>query len=119
MADAGSFLAKARIMSRVLIWLASGDLETLRPGILWGTNARRYGWVDEIRFVVFGEAERTLPSDPELFGWVIEAEDSVFCKLIADGMQISADLERQGATVDYVGSTIGDLIEQGWRVLVF
>jgi len=106
-------------MSRVLIWLASGDLETLRPGIVWGTNASRYGWVDEIRFVVFGEAERTLPSDPALFGQVIQAEGSIFCKLMADSMQISADLERQGATVDYVGSAIADLIEQGWRVLVF
>jgi hypothetical protein len=110
---------KERLTSRVLIWLASGDIETLRPGVLWGTNARRYGWVDEVRFVVFGAAEQTLPTNQALFRCVIEAEGTTFCRSIADGLQISAELERQGATVDYVGPAIAEMIDQGWRVLVF
>ncbi len=47
-------------MAKVLIWLASGDLEKLKPGILYGTNARKHGWVDDVQFVVFGESERLM-----------------------------------------------------------
>ena len=106
-------------MTKVLIWLASGDLDKLRPGILWGTNATGYGWVDEVRFVVFGEAERRLPEDDELFTQVVGAQGSVFCKAVADGMEITDALERKGATVRFVGAPIAEAIKNGWHVLVF
>jgi hypothetical protein len=106
-------------MTKVLIWLASGDLDKLRPGILWGTNAMGYGWVDEVRFVVFGEAERRLPEDDELFTQVLEAQGTVFCKAVADGMEITDRLEGKGATVQFVGAPIAQAMKEGWQVLVF
>lgn len=57
-------------MSKVLIWLASGERSKLLPGVLWGTNAKRRGWVDEVRVVVFGDSEQTVMQDDELFSMV-------------------------------------------------
>lgn len=44
-------------MSKILIWLASCEKEKLKPAILYGINARKYGWLDDVKFVVFGESE--------------------------------------------------------------
>jgi hypothetical protein len=106
-------------MSKVLIWLASGDLEKLRPGIRWGSKASENGWVDEVRFVVFGAAEQALPKDDELFETVLAVQQTTFCKAVADGMDITDSLEKKGAEVVYVGVPIADAIKDGWQVLVF
>lgn len=106
-------------MSKVLIWLASGDLDKLRPGIMWGTNAAERGWVDEVRFVVFGEAERTLPRDDELFESVLSLQQTTFCKAVSDGMGVTGSLQAKGAEVVYVGMPIAEAIKDGWEVLVF
>lgn len=106
-------------MSKVLIWLASGDLEKLRPGIMWGTNAAERGWVDEVRFVVFGEAEKTLPLDDDLFEAVLSVQHTTFCKAVSDNMGVTTDLETKGAEVVYVGMPIAEAIAAGWQVLVF
>lgn len=106
-------------MSKVLIWLASGDLDKLRPGILWGSKASENGWVDEVRFVVFGAAEQSLPQDDELFETVLAAQQTTFCKAVADGMNLTEGLEKKGAEVVYVGVPIADAIRDGWQVLVF
>lgn len=106
-------------MSKVLIWLASGDLEKLRPGILWGSKASENGWVDTVRFVVFGAAEQTLPTDDELFETVLNAQETTFCKAVADSMDLTDQLQRKGAQVEYVGVPIADAIKDGWQVLVF
>lgn len=106
-------------MSKVLIWLASGDLEKLRPGILWGSKAAENGWVDEVRFVVFGAAEQTLPTDNDLFETVLSVQRTTFCKAVADGMGLTDGLEDKGAQVVYVGTPIAEAIKDGWQVLVF
>lgn len=106
-------------MSKVLIWLASGDLDKLKPGILWGSKASENGWVDEVRFVVFGAAEETLHQDNELFETVLAAQQTTFCKAVADGMNITDTLEKKGAEVVFVGMPIADAINDGWQVLVF
>lgn len=106
-------------MHKVLIWLASGDLDKLRPGILWGTNAVKNGWMEEVRFVVFGEAEKVLPTDDALFSAVLEQQGTTFCKAVADTMHITDRLRGKGAQVEYVGAPIAECIHRDWQVLVF
>jgi hypothetical protein len=106
-------------MGKVLIWLASGDLAKLRPGIVWGSKAAESGWVDEVRFVVFGAAEQTLVQDDELFEAVLAVQHTTFCKAVADDMQLTESLQAKGGDVVYVGMPIATAINEGWQVLVF
>lgn len=106
-------------MTKVLIWLASGERGKLLPGILWGVNAKRYGWVDEVRFVVFGDSETTLMNDEELFGMVQEAGGSLFCRHVAEQSGTVEQLERMGADLVYVGEPIADALKDGFNVLTF
>lgn len=106
-------------MAKILIWLASGEKEKLNPGILYGTNAKKYGWVDDVKFVVFGEAEKLMLEDEELFSKIQDSVETVYCKFVAEEMNITKDLESKGAKVIYVGEYISNLLKEGYQVLTF
>ncbi len=106
-------------MTKVLIWLASGDREKLMPGVIWGVNAKRNKWVDEVRVIVFGESEKTLLHDTELFGMVQEIQGALFCRFVAEKNGTAEQLEKRGAKVDYVGQPIAKAIAEGFTVLTF
>ena len=106
-------------MTKVLIWLASGDRAKLEPGILWGKNAKLNGWVDEVRFVVFGESEKLILQDDDLFQMLAEVQPPMFCKHLADAQGISEGLEEKGANLVYVGEPIAEAIKQGFQVITF
>lgn len=106
-------------MSKVLIWLASGERSKLMPGVLWGTNAKRRGWVDEVRVVVFGDSEQTVMKDDELFGLVQEIEGTMFCRHMAETQGTVEQLEQKGANVIYVGEPIAKAIADGFTVITF
>lgn len=106
-------------MAKVLIWLASGDKERLHPGVMYGSNAKKRGWVEDVQFVVFGAAERVLLEDEELFEALQAVGQPFYCKDVADQGGIAAALEAKGAQVIYVGQRISDLINDGYQVLTF
>lgn len=106
-------------MSKVLIWLASGERSKLMPGVLWGTNAKRRGWVDEVRVVVFGDSEQTVMQDDELFNMVQEIEGTMFCRHVAENQGTLEQLEQKGANVVYVGEHIARAIADGFTVITF
>lgn len=106
-------------MSKVLIWLASGDRSKLMPGVLWGVNAKRFEWVDEVRFVVFGESERLVLNDDELFSMIHEVQGPLFCRHVAEQEGTVEALEKKGAEVVYVGQPIAEAIKEGYTVLTF
>ena len=106
-------------MSKVLIWLASGDKDKLMPGILYGTNAKKYAWVDDVKFVVFGKSEKLFAENNELFNMVHSEVELVFCKFVSDEMKVSEKLEAKGAKVIYVGDYISKLIKEGYQVITF
>ena len=106
-------------MAKVLIWLASGDRDKLMPGILWGLNAKRNHWVDEVRMVVFGESEQLLARDEALFNMVQEVEGALYCRHVAEQQGNVDTLENRGAEVAYVGKPIAEMIGEGFQVLTF
>ena len=105
--------------TKVLIWLASGDRSKLMPGIAWGLNAQRRGWVDEVRLIVFGDSERTVMEDEELFTMVQAVQGTQFCRFVAEKENSVEQLEEMGADVAYVGEPIAEAIREGFIVLTF
>lgn len=106
-------------MTKVLIWLASGEKAKLMPGILWGLNATRNNWVDEVRFVIFGDSERLIMNDDELFSMVSEVRGTMYCKHVAEAEGIEAGLEEKGAYLVNVGQPIAEAIKDGFTVITF
>ncbi|SEA24372.1 hypothetical protein SAMN05660420_01572 [Desulfuromusa kysingii] len=105
-------------MAKVLIWLASGDLDKLQPGIIYGTNARKNGWVDDVQFVVFGESEKVMLEHPETFA-ILQENNTAYCKFVADDLGITSSLTKKGANIIYVGDYISNFIKEGYQVITF
>lgn len=106
-------------MSKVLIWLASGERAKLEPGVLWGVNATKNGWVDEVRFVVFGESQKLLLEDQDLFEIINKVQPPMFCLHLAESENIKKDLEKKGANLIDVGEPIAEAIKDGFQVITF
>jgi hypothetical protein len=106
-------------VSKVLIWLVSGDRNKLMPGLLWGLNAKRNNWVGEVRVVVFGDSERTVVNDEELFGMVQDIEGTLFCRHVAEVEGTVEEMEKKGAELVYVGQPIAQAIKEGFQVVIF
>ncbi len=106
-------------MTKILLWLTSGDRSKLKWGLLWGVNAKRHNWVDEVRVVVFGDSEQVILHDDELFASVQEIEGSLFCRRVAEIEDTVDALERKGAELAYVGQPIAEAIKDGYTVLTF
>lgn len=106
-------------MSKILIWLASSEREKLKPAIVYGINARKYGWLDDVKFVVFGESEKLLLEDNELFNLINDNENTAYCKFVSEEFGITDKLEKKGANVIYVGEYISNLIKNGYQVMTF
>lgn len=106
-------------MSKVLIWLASADVDKLKAGVLWATNAQRNQWVDEIRVVVFGPSERVVAEDEALFEQIQGFGGSMYCSHVAETEGLIEALETKGAQLVKVGEPIGRMIRDGYEVITF
>jgi len=108
----------------VFVILSSQDREVLlEVGVTYPFNAAAQGWMDEVKIILFGPAEKLVVGDSELQDRLKEAISAgipvLACKWCADRMEVTAALEALGIEVVYVGTVISDLLKAGWASLTF
>ncbi len=106
-----------------VIW-ASADTEVHKEtSFQYSFNAKKYGWMDEVKVIIFGPSERTIPENPELMNKIKLMIDNgievIACKACGDGYSTSKKFEEIGVKIEYVGKYISDLIKDGWHHLSF
>ncbi len=109
---------------KVFILLSSRDKEVaLGVGLVYPLNAAKKKWLDEVRVIIFGPAERVVAYDLEVQEKLKELQEAgieiLACKWYADRENITDMLEGLGIKVVYVGSIISQLLEDGWASLTF
>lgn len=92
--------------------------------LMYGTNAPKHGWMDEVVFIFWGPAQRTILENTELFTSVkaLIGADKIqvwACKACSDGYGVSEKLEEMGITVKYVGNDVTRMLKSGWHTLTF
>jgi hypothetical protein len=105
----------------VLLWV-SGDREAARMmALMYAKNSRLKDWWERVTLVVWGPAARLLAQDAELQAEVEECRAAGVkveaCKACADHYGVSADLERLGVEVLYMGEPMTRYLKDGWKVL--
>jgi hypothetical protein len=110
--------------SRLLVVWTSGDREVaLKMVFMYTYNAKKRGWWDEIRFLVWGPSSKLLASDKELqqeIGKMKEVGVELqACKACSDLYGVSADLERLGVEVKYMGVPLTEMLKGGWTTITF
>ncbi|MCF8104115.1 MAG: hypothetical protein K9K64_01415 [Desulfohalobiaceae bacterium] len=107
---------------KTLVIISTGESEKALTGLMWARNALNRGWMEEVKVIFFGPAQRLVLENEkvrEAALEIAEIEKPVFCKFISDREKNSAQIEELGLVVDYVGSLIAGLIKEGYVPLVF
>jgi hypothetical protein len=110
--------------SKLFVLWTSGDKEVaMKMVYMYTYNAKKNGWWDTIRFIVWGPSSKLLAEDAELQAYLKKMKDEgvelYACKACADLYGVSDKLEELGLTVKYVGKELTDLIQSGWHQLTF
>jgi hypothetical protein len=110
--------------AKVFVVVSSGDKEVvLEPGFLYPLNAAKKKWMDEVKVIIFGPAEKLVAHDVKLQEKVRKllaaGVEVTACKWCADRWKISDKLEEIGIKVEYVGSVMSQLLKDGWASLTF
>lgn len=107
----------------VVVW-TSGDREVaIKMVHMYTYNAKKNGWWDNIRFIVWGPSSKLLSEDKELQDYTQKMKDvgvEVFaCKACADMYGVSEKLEELGLEVKYIGKDLSEMLQSGWTHLTF
>jgi len=108
----------------VVLW-TSGDREVaLKMAFMYATNSKKRGWWKEVTLVVWGPSSKLLTEDRELQSRVAAMKELGVkvraCKACADEYGIAPQLEKLGATVEYMGQPLTEFLKNdGCRVLTF
>ncbi len=110
--------------SKLMVIWTSGDREVaLKMVFMYTFNAKKQGWWDQIRFVVWGPSSKLLSEDEELQKGIkdmMEAGVEVqACKACADLYGVSDKLAALGIDVKYMGVPLTDMLKGGWTSLSF
>ncbi len=114
---------------KVVVIIASSDPDKACTGLMYAANARKHGWLKDVRLVVFGPAEKTLLEDPDMQELLREFRDFedvdagggevAACRFLSNRDGISDGLRGLGVQVRYVGSYVSDLMKAGYAPMVW
>ncbi|MCD6453215.1 MAG: DsrE family protein [Dehalococcoidales bacterium] len=114
--------------SKIFVVVTSGDKEvSLGVSLRYSLNAAKNGWMDEVKVILFGPAERLVAGDEEVLAKVKELVQAgievLACKSClddwADGQRIAEALESVGVRIIRVGAIISQRLKDGWASLTF
>ena len=107
---------------KALVIISTGEVEKALIGLMWATNALRFGWMEDVRVIFFGPAQNLVLEDnrvKEMAQGLVEAEKPIFCKFISDRDGNSEQLEQLGMDVQFVGEIISNFIKDGYVPMVW
>jgi hypothetical protein len=110
--------------SKLLVVWTSGDRDVaLKMVYMYSFNAKKNGWWDEVRFLVWGPSSKLLSEDTELQDYIKKMQDEgielLACKACADSYGVSEKLEALGVEVKYMGVPLTEMLKSDWTTITF
>ncbi|MCJ7737668.1 MAG: DsrE family protein [Anaerolineae bacterium] len=107
----------------LVIWSAADKEVALHNVFMYTHNAKKQGWWEEVRLLIWGPSDKLLAEDEELQKRVraMQADgiDVIACKACADIYGVSDALEELGVNVFYVGQALTEMLKEGWVTLTY
>ncbi|MBG0775339.1 MAG: DsrE family protein [Desulfovibrionaceae bacterium] len=111
----------------LMVLIKSGNAEDIFFGLLWADRAIKNEWMDNVKVVLWGPAQKTLaemPADSEqiklLKGIIARGGKSGriwACKACADRYGVAPKMEQLGCEVFHVGNAVSYLFKLGYRMV--
>ncbi len=108
----------------VLVWTSADREVAMHMILMYGRNAKRFNWWDEINILIWGPSGKLLLSDDELQteikAMIDEGVEVIACKGCADRLGTSEGLAELGVHVFYTGEALTNAVKSPeWSVLSF
>ena len=104
--------------NKIIVIISTANLDKARTGMMYAVNALNQGWMEDVKIVFFGPAQKLINEDIELQQYLKEYQNSeknaVVCKYIADRDNTGMQAEALNMNVEYVGELISGLIKEGY-----
>jgi len=116
--------AAAKPPTRLAVVWSSGDSEVAhKVCFMYTHNAKKQGWFDEVRLVVWGPSSRLLAGDKELQKAIqTMMKDGVHvqaCVVCANLYGVTDDLRKMDIEVKGMGKPLSDYLQTDWKVITF
>ncbi|MGV9169487.1 MAG: hypothetical protein ACOC38_06040 [Promethearchaeia archaeon] len=108
--------------SKVLVIIASSNVDTALAGMMYARNAIAHKWLDDVKVVFFGPSEELLASNEQVAksaAALADVSEPLACKYISDQQEVSEEITGLGVGVEYVGTVVSDFIKQGYTPMVW
>ena len=106
-----------------VIWSSADRDVALGMVFMYTKNAKKRGWWDEVRLVVWGPSAILLTEDQELKDALTSMKEVGVelqaCRACADMQGVSDQLTELGIDVIYMGMPLTEMLKGDWKVLTF
>jgi hypothetical protein len=110
--------------SRLGVLWTSGDPEVAyRVCFMYTHNAKKQGWFDHVRLIVWGPSSRLLAADKDVQAAVkqmmadgVEVQACIAC---ANSYGVADRIRELGIEVKAMGSPLTQMLKEDWKVLTF
>lgn len=106
-----------------VLWTSADRDVAIKMVYMYTYNAKKNGWWDEVRFVIWGPSSLLLSVDKELQDYIKKMQDEGViieaCKACADMYDVSDKLSSMGIDVKYMGKPITDMLKSGYASMTF
>ena len=107
----------------LVIWSSADREVALHNVFMYTHNAKKQGWWEEVRLLLWGPSDRLLAEDEELQtrvrAMMADGVEVLACKACSDRLGVSEALEALAVNVFYVGTALTEMLKEGWTTLTY
>jgi hypothetical protein len=107
----------------LVVWSSADREVALHNVFMYTHNAKKQGWWQEVRLLLWGPSDRLLTEDEELQtrlrAMMADGVEVLACKACADRLGVGEALEALGVNVFYTGVALTELLKEGWTTLTY
>ncbi len=104
-----------------VLWTSADREAALKMVFMYTNNAKKKGWFDDVKLIVWGPSSKLLAQDFEIQAYLknmIETGVEVIaCKACSDSYGVSEALEEMGVNVFYVGEAFTEILKSDCKMI--
>ena len=104
-----------------ILWTNDNVITAEKMVFMYGINAMRYGWWDNVTLIVWGATAKLVAENERIQALIAEArEKGVYvtaCKACADQLGVSETLEALGIDVEYLGIPLTNVLKNDEKLI--
>ena len=120
----GTVNAQEKESDKLLVVWTSADKEVaIKMVYMYTLNAKKQGWFDEVRFLVWGPSSKLLSEDAELQEYLGKMKDAgvelLACSACANMYGVADKLRGLGIEVKGMGTPLTEMLKADWKTVTF